>query len=99
MCGPAIIPIAGALIGAGASVYSSRKQAQLAEKQQKEQERLAQRQEARRAATREQASSTYLDMEEGVGASTGLGDTFLTGAGGISNSQLNLGGKGNLLGN
>lgn len=89
MCAPALIPIVSAVIGAGTAVYSSNRMQKEQDKQRREQEELARRQ----AATRSSMEGQQVNIEEGAIAPSGIGNTFLTGAGGVSNDQLNLSGN------
>lgn len=90
MCAPAlIVPIVSAVIGAGSAMYSANKAEKTANRQQDEQKKLADQQ----AAKRGDMEQGVVNLDENTGAPSGLGNTFLTGAGGISNSQLNLSGN------
>lgn len=89
MCAPMLIPLASAVIGAGAAVYSSNKVQKEQEKQRREQEALVRQQANQRTDMEGQA----VNLDENAVAPAGIGNTFLTGAGGVSNDQLNLSGK------
>lgn len=90
MCAPAlIVPIVSAVIGAGSAMYSANKAEKSQERQAAEQKKLADQQ----AAKRGDMEQGVVNLDENAGAPSGLGNTFLTGAGGISNSQLNLSGN------
>lgn len=95
MCAPAlIVPLVSAAIGAGAAVYSANKAEKTADKQRQQQEDLAKQQ----AAKRTDMEGGVVNLDENAGAPSGLGNTFLTGAGGIGNDKLNLGGGSKTLG-
>lgn len=90
-----------ALAGVGVSVYSSNKQA-------KAQESAAKRQEAAQREAAEDARESQRHQNQNTADVSGIlqqntdatlsgGSTLLTGAGGVTNDQLNLG-KGNKLG-
>lgn len=89
MCAPALIPIVSAVIGAGSAMYSSNKMQKEQEKQRREQEALA-RQQANQRTNMEGAA---VNLDENAVAPAGIGNTFLTGAGGVSSDQLNLSGN------
>lgn len=94
MCGPAVIPILAAVIGAGTSMYTANKAEKAQERQQSEQKDLEKQQQAKRT----DMQGNVINLDENVGAPAGLGNTFLTGAGGVATSQLNLGGGNKTLG-
>lgn len=98
MCNPLAIVMAVSAVASGAqNRYQANKQEKMMERQEGEQKALTQRQ----ADTRTAATGTSIfdiDAENAGGSDTGLGNTFLTGAGGIGNSQLNLGGANTKLG-
>jgi len=87
MCAPVLIPLVGAALSAGSQIYSANKAERNAKRDQEEQETLRRQQ----AAQRTQMEGSFNNIDESSGAPSGLGNTFLTGAGGIANSQLNLG--------
>ena len=87
MCAPILIPLVSAAIGAGSSLYSNRKLEKQQDKQRKQQEAEARQQ----ANQRGEMQSGVVNIDGEVGAGAGLGNTFLTGAGGIGTDQLNLG--------
>lgn len=89
MCAPALIPVVAAVIGAGTAVYSSNRMAKEQDRQRKEQQTLARQQADQRGEMEGQA----VNLDENAVAPAGIGNTFLTGAGGVSNDQLNLSGK------
>lgn len=89
MCAPALIPVVAAVIGAGTAVYSSNRMAKEQDRQRKEQETLARQQ----ADQRGQMEGQSVNLDENAVAPAGIGNTFLTGAGGVSNDQLNLSGN------
>lgn len=94
MCAPALIPLIAAVVSTGASVYTAKKAEKAQERQANEQKQLADQQ----AAKRSDMEGGVINLDENTGVPSGLGNTFLTGAGGISNSQLNLGGANKTLG-
>lgn len=94
MCAPVLIPLASAVIGAGASIYTSNKIKREEERNRKQQESLSRQQ----AATRTEMEGQAVNLDEGAVSPSGIGNTFLTGAGGVSSDQLNLSGGKNLLG-
>lgn len=95
MCAPAlVVPLISAVIGAGAAVYSSNKAEKTADKQRRQQEDLAKQQSEKRT----DMEGGVVNLDENTGAPSGLGNTFLTGAGGIGNDKLNLGGGNKTLG-
>ena len=90
-----------ALAGAAASVYSSNKQAKAQESAAKRQE-AAQKQaaeEARQSERRQNQNTADVSgiLQQNTDATLSGGSTLLTGAGGVTNDQFNLG-KGNKLG-
>ena len=87
MCAPVLIPLVGAALSAGSQIYSANKAERNAKRDQAEQETLRRQQ----AAQRTEMEGSFNNIDESGGAPAGLGNTFLTGAGGIANSQLNLG--------
>lgn len=98
MCAPAIVPILGAVIGAGASMYSAKQQEKAQAKQAKQQQQDRDRQSRQQAAMRTDMEGQTINLDEQTGIPGGIGSTFLTGAGGISNDKLNLSGTKNILG-
>lgn len=89
MCAPALIPIVTAVIGAGSAVYSSNRMQKEQARQRRDQETLARRQ----ANQRTDMEGGAVNLDENAVAPAGIGNTFLTGAGGVSNDQLNLSGN------
>lgn len=88
MCAPVLIPLVGAALSAGSQIYSANRAERNAKRDQAEQQALRDQQ----AAQRTQMEGSFNNIDEAAGgAPSGLGNTFLTGAGGIANSQLNLG--------
>lgn len=94
MCNPAIIPIITAVIGAGTSMYTANKAENAQAKQREQQETLTKQQQAKRT----DMEGNVINLDENAGVPSGLGNTFLTGAGGVATSQLNLGGGNKTLG-
>lgn len=97
MCNPIAAVMAITAIAGGAQ------QSHMANKQQRAARQAEERQNAlaRQQADKRQAASgtTMFDVDESAGGSDlGLGNTFLTGAQGVSNDQLNLGGVNTKLG-
>lgn len=91
MCDPISAVVAlGAVAGVAQSASASSKANRLAKQQQAEQEALTATQQATRSASQQ---SAYNVSDEAGGSDTGLGNTFLTGAGGVNNGSLNLGGS------
>lgn len=93
--------IGAALVGAGASMYSSNKQVKADRAASKQAERQQQKiaEQARQDERRQNQNQADVSGILQGNIDTGLsgGSTLLTGAGGVSNNQLNLG-AGNKLG-
>lgn len=103
MCAPALIPLAGAVIGAGAGIYGAKKAAsaqakasQQAEERANKNAQLAEQQSNRMNQRDPNLAALFGSVKSA--ASKGIGSTFLTGASGVPTSALPLGG-GSLLGN
>mgnify|MGYP007076748477 CR=1 FL=1 len=86
--GAVIVGGAIAAASAAASVYSSNKQAKAQAAQQRQQQR---RQEG-------QSADVGAILDQNANAGLSGGSTLLTGAGGVKDNQMSLGGGGNLLG-
>lgn len=100
--GAVIIGGALAAASAAASVYSSRKQAKAtaAASRKAEQQAQAQAAQQRQQQRRQEGNSANVGAILEQNANPGLsgGSTLLTGAGGVKDNQMSLGGGGNLLG-
>lgn len=100
--GAVIVGGAIAAASAAASVYSSNKQAkaQAAASRKAEEQAKAQAAQQRQQQRRQEGQSAdvgaILDQNDNAGLSGG--STLLTGAGGVKDNQMSLGGGGNLLG-
>ncbi len=100
--GAFIVGGAIAAASAAASVYSSNKQAkaQAAASRKAEEQAKAQAAQQRQQQRRQEGQSADVGAILDQNANAGLsgGSTLLTGAGGVKNNQMSLGGGGNLLG-
>ena len=100
--GAVIVGGAIAAASAAASVYSSNKQAkaQAAASRKAEEQAKAQAAQQRQQQRRQEGQSADVGAVLDQNANAGLsgGSTLLTGAGGVKNNQMSLGGGGNLLG-
>ncbi len=100
--GAVIVGGAIAAASAAASVYSSNKQAkaQAAASRKAEEQAKAQAAQQRQQQRRQEGQSADVGAILDQNANAGLsgGSTLLTGAGGVKNNQMSLGGGGNLLG-
>lgn len=100
--GAVIVGGAIAAASAAASVYSSNKQAkaQAAASRKAEEQSKAQAAQQRQQQRRQEGQSADVGAILDQNANAGLsgGSTLLTGAGGVKNNQMSLGGGGNLLG-
>lgn len=100
--GAYIVGGAIAAASAAASVYSSNKQAkaQAAASRKAEEQAKAQAAQQRQQQRRQEGQSADVGAILDQNANAGLsgGSTLLTGAGGVKNNQMSLGGGGNLLG-
>lgn len=100
--GAVIVGGAIATASAAASVYSSNKQAkaQAAASRKAEEQAKAQAAQQRQQQRRQEGQSADVGAILDQNANAGLsgGSTLLTGAGGVKDNQMSLGGGGNLLG-
>jgi hypothetical protein len=100
--GAVIVGGAIAAASAAASVYSSNKQAkaQAAASRKAEEQAKAQAAQQRQQQRRQEGQSADVGAILDQNANAGLsgGSTLLTGAGGVKDNQMSLGGGGNLLG-
>lgn len=100
--GAVIVGGAIAAASAAASVYSSNKQAkaQAAASRKAEEQAKAQAAQQHQQQRRQEGQSADVGAILDQNANAGLsgGSTLLTGAGGVKNNQMSLGGGGNLLG-
>lgn len=95
MCNPLALMAVATVAGTANSVSQSNKANKLARQQQAQQDALTATQQATRSASQQ---AEYNVSDDAGGSDTGLGNTFLTGSGGVNSGSLNLSGTSNLLG-
>lgn len=100
--GAVIVGGAIAAASAAASVYSSRKQAKATAVASRKAEQQAQAQAAQQRQQQRKQEGNAADvgaiLDQNANSGLSGGSTLLTGAGGVKNNQMSLGGGGNLLG-
>ena len=89
MCNPLAVMAVATIAGTASGIQQSNKANKLAKQQQAQQDALTATQQATRSAS--QQSAYDVSSDNAGGSDTGLGNTFLNGAGGVNNSTLNLG--------